>query len=735
MSKRTRFSVFTVLSGSLFVALLTGCSGSFAPSEVEPNVVPIGNIQGSVHGGQAPVAGAWIYLFAAGTSGYGTAATSLLTSGGPTVSCPSSATPAPSNASTYPILSTACFTKTDGGGNFALAGDYSCTQGQEVYMVAVGGNPGASATPATTTATFSANSSTITVASATGISLGMTAAGTGVAGTVTAVSGKTITLSQQTTSAGTNASVTFSGVNNAAIIQMAALGQCPSGGNLAAQVPFLVINEVSTVAFAYSVGGFATTPFNVSTSSTGTTGLANAFANATNIVNIGSGTAPTTAIGNANSTNPQKKLYTLANILATCVNQASSNATLCQNLFNDATSSTATPATDEASAIFNIVHNQTQNVTSIYNLSPAAGVFSPTLTGAPTDWTMPVVYSGLLSQPGSTNGSITSGPFNIAFDANGNAWIGDRVKGAVEVGPQGAAHTYNSGFGMVKGVAVSPQDGTIWVSDFGSNAVRIMSSTGTVLSNLTTDMHGPIMTAFSIGNGGGVYSAYEANETTTGIILYNASTYGLTHYASTNYTNVGTPGWISVDQNGYAWIPSTNSTYVGELVVTENGKSGTYKYTSSQHNGSPSSYVTVVDSNSNIWLADISGNNQIDEIASGGTAVSATHSGGGVNGLNKMSVDGGNNIWIANANANTVSGWSQTNGNWLASAGFSTSASTSNVGCVVATPDPSGNLWTANADGSVSQLLGLAVPTAAPMYGGTLSTDGTQTKGNLGAKP
>lgn len=735
MSKRTRFSVLSILSGSLFVALLTGCSGSFAPSDVEPNVVQIGNIQGSVHGGQAPVTGAWIYLFAAGTGGYGTTASSLITSGGPTVSCPSSTTPAPSNASTYPILSTACFTKTDSNGNFALGGDYSCTQGQEVYMVAVGGNPGLAASPVTTTATFSANSTTITVASATGISLGMTVAGSGVAGTVTAITGKTITVSQQTTAAGTNASVTFSGVNNAAIIQMAALGQCPSAGNLAATVPYLVINEVSTVAFAYSVGGFATTPFNVSTSSTGTTGLANAFANATNIVNIGNGTAPTTAIGNANSTSPQKKLYSLANILATCVNQSNPSSTLCQNLFNDATTSTGTAATDEASAIFNIVHNQTQNVTSIYNLSPAAGVFSPTLTGVPTDWTMPVVYTGLLSQPGSTNGSITSGPFNIAFDAKGNAWIGDRVKGAVEVGPQGAATTYNPSFGMVKGVAVSPQDGTIWVSDFKNNVVDIMNSTGTVLSTLTTDMNGPIMTAFSLNTASGHYYGYEANETTTGIILFDASTYALGHFANTNYTNVGTPGWISVDQSGAAWIPSTNSGYIGELTITENGKSGNYKYTTSEHTGAVNSYVTVVDSNSNIWLADISGNNQIDEIASGNTSVTATHTGGGVNGLNKLSVDGGGNIWIANANANTVSGWSQTNNNWLATGGFSTSASTSNVGCVVATPDPSGNLWTANADGSVSQLLGLAVPTAAPMYGGTISTSGTTTKGNLGSMP
>ncbi|HXP07300.1 MAG TPA: hypothetical protein VN828_02335, partial [Acidobacteriaceae bacterium] len=104
--------------------------------------------------------------------------------------------------------------------------------------------------------------------------------------------------------------------------------------------------------------------------------------------------------------------------------------------------------------------------------------------------------------------------------------------------------------------------------------------------------------------------------------------------------------------------------------------------------------------------------------------------GGGMNGAFKIAVDGNNTIWIANANANTVSGY---NGGFLATNGFSTSAP-GGPGCVVAAPDPSGNLWTANADGSVTQLLGLAAPTAAPFYGGVSST-GKGVAGNVGTEP
>ena len=43
---------------------------------------------------------------------------------------------------------------------------------------------------------------------------------------------------------------------------------------------------------------------------------------------------------------------------------------------------------------------------------------------------------------------------------------------------------------------------------------------------------------------------------------------------------------------------------------------------------------------------------------------------------------------------------------------------TTSAGTLSATPDNSGNLWTANTDGSVTQLLGLATPTANPIYPG-----------------
>jgi hypothetical protein len=70
--------------------------------------------QGSVHGGQQPVSGAAIQLYAVGTSGDGSAATPLLTSSA----------------------------MSDANGNFSLS-NYSCpTAASLVYILASGGNPG-----------------------------------------------------------------------------------------------------------------------------------------------------------------------------------------------------------------------------------------------------------------------------------------------------------------------------------------------------------------------------------------------------------------------------------------------------------------------------------------------------------------------------------------------------------------------------------------------------------------
>ena len=97
---RTRLATAFCLS-----LLLSGCS--LSPTGV-PTAAVGRALKGSVHGGQQPISGSHIYLFAANTTGYGSASSLVLDAG-----------------------------LTDSGGNFSISGNYSCTPDTQVYIYAL----------------------------------------------------------------------------------------------------------------------------------------------------------------------------------------------------------------------------------------------------------------------------------------------------------------------------------------------------------------------------------------------------------------------------------------------------------------------------------------------------------------------------------------------------------------------------------------------------------------------
>jgi hypothetical protein len=105
-----------ILCAALALLLpLTGCGvvASSSPGAIATNTT----LTGRVHGGQQPVAGATITLYAPGATGYGSAPTVITT------------------------------TTTDSAGNFTLP-TYSCPSPSPItYIVATGGNPGAGPNP------------------------------------------------------------------------------------------------------------------------------------------------------------------------------------------------------------------------------------------------------------------------------------------------------------------------------------------------------------------------------------------------------------------------------------------------------------------------------------------------------------------------------------------------------------------------------------------------------------
>lgn len=107
LSNSPRFLALSLLS-----LVITGC-GLGTPAD-PPLPGPL--LHGIVRGGQQPVSGATLNLYSAGTTGYGTGATTLYT------------------------------TTTGADGSFTLTGHYTCPAStSQLYLVASGGNPGLAA--------------------------------------------------------------------------------------------------------------------------------------------------------------------------------------------------------------------------------------------------------------------------------------------------------------------------------------------------------------------------------------------------------------------------------------------------------------------------------------------------------------------------------------------------------------------------------------------------------------
>ena len=183
------------------------------------------------------------------------------------------------------------------------------------------------------------------------------------------------------------------GTNNTAIVLMAALGQC---GSLTASTN-IVIDEVTTVAAAAALAHFTTPPYAIGSSSSDAGALAAAFANATSLADVSTGTSP--GVGQNASNVPVTTINTLANILATCVNSASSTSSTCAALF----SLTGSPSDVLSAAVILEQSPSSYNTNAIYALSDSTGPFQPQLTAPPASFAIgsSISTSSISASPGN----------------------------------------------------------------------------------------------------------------------------------------------------------------------------------------------------------------------------------------------------------------------------------------------------------------------------------------------
>ncbi len=514
-----------------------------------------------------------------------------------------------------------------------------------------------------------------------------------------------------------------SGTNSAAGL-LASLGTCDS----LSSSTYVVVNEISTVATAYAIAGFATDAMHVSSSgsSLAKIGATNAFGATVNGSGVATGTVanletlgtglPLATTPAGNGTVPNTELNTLADILAPCINSASSMSSPCETLFSNAENGETEP-TDTATAAINIAHNPGNNVQALLNLVTPNAPFQPTLNYTPTDLTISITYTG-----GGLDGSGFA-PEGIAVDGAGNIWVTNYAHSSIsQLSPVGTA------LSPAKGDTATGLDGptsiaidiygNAWVVNYSSASVTNFNSQGQF-----SELPPPYYTDAGLNVPYGV-----AVDPTSHIWIANLGGNSLSEFQesgvasspNTGFTSddlIG-PAGIASDASGNIWMANYLASTSGIVEAVPSNLAGQGPtFTVYTGGGLNSPYGIAVDGSGNIWVTNQAGAGSISEFNSSGQAVKGSpFSGGGIDDPYGIAVDGLGNIWTANYGGNsdsvsefTSSGTAISNANGWVSNGL-----LEPYGIAI---DPSGNVWVASdyAQGPLTEYVGAAAPVVTPL--------------------
>jgi PKD repeat protein len=502
---------------------------------------------------------------------------------------------------------------------------------------------------------------------------------------------------------------------NASSGLLAAIGSCPASG---ASAIYATVNEVTTVATAYAIAGFATDAIHVASSGTALAkvGVANAFANAANLATLSTGVAlATTPAGNG--TVPQTEINTLANILASCVETAS-----CTTLFTTATSDgtiTGTVPSETATAAINIAHHPGSNITTLYALATSA-VYSPRLASVSEDFTIVLSFTGGVSEEN-----------RMAIDGSGNVWVanysGNSVTkfsstGAILSGLNGFT---DGGLNNPCGIAIDGSNNA-WISNYSGNSVTKLSNSGAVLSGANGYTGGGLNASciIAIDGSGNAWTTNYSTNSVTEISSLGTALSGIRGYIG---GGLYSPHGIAIDGSGNAWISNGASETVAELSTTGSVLSGSSGI--SLGTFVPPFFTTglAVDGSGNAWVVYSVG---VAKLSNGRKSLSNWYTQGFPV---SIAIDGSGNAWVSDQMACTIAEYTSFGDS--GEFGYSGMSSGNSCNYDVAV-DGSGNVWATDNNGSgVVELLGIATPVITPIVAGLPATPTTDGSSNLGTRP
>ena len=606
--------VVRLSSALLFVScvLVSGCSA--VPVFNSNSTTPAGStkavaITGKVHGGQSPISGAHVYLYAVNDTGYA----------GPGI-------PASSSNAAISLLDSPGYVTTASDGSFSITGEITCAAATpHVYLLAVGGDAG------------SGNNSAITLAAG----LGPDCSSLSASNPAYVVINEVSTIAAAYAAAGfatdpthvSSSSTTLAvlGVEHAlaAIVNLETIGT----GVANATTPGSTLTNTGTVPQA-EINTLANILAACVNSSGAVTGPTNPTPCYTLFYNAENGTTPATDTATAALNIAHNPGANIANLfgLQTAGSPFQPDLASVPNDFTMAITYTGGGLNLPYSVAINA-----QDDVVVVSQAGYVSAFNP----------LGVALSGVT---GFASTCINS-PYGVAIDGSGNVWVVNTGPDSLcEFSSTGVANDTpftGGGLNAPRGIAIDGSN-NIWVTDTGNNTLSEFNSSGPVSSTgYTGGLDYPYGVA--IDTSGNVWVTNKAG--TAEIVKFNSS-----GSASAPDTGGGLGGPVSIafDPLGHSWITDDdNVTYISALsefnplggVLSPEGYGG---------GGLNVPWGVAVDSNGNVWVAN-EGNNSISEFNSSGTAISGTNGYQstltGVNALAEpyyLAIDGSGNVWVTN---------------------------------------------------------------------------------------
>jgi hypothetical protein len=510
---------------------------------------------------------------------------------------------------------------------------------------------------------------------------------------------------------------------NSALMLTAMLGPCSGLAALGS----VSVNEVTTVGSVWPLAHYFTSPTHLGYASNDTS-FPGAVSSVPEFINLAQGSSP----GTPTSTSyfaENNKLNSLADVLAACVSSSGGTAgdgSPCGELFSMASSAGGTAPTDTLTAAIKIAQNPDNNVAAIYGLVKGSTAFEPTVTAAPSDWTLPLIsvvatpsispvtgtYAGTQdvtitdATAGSTiyyttdgtvptsSSTVYTGPIPIAVSSTVNAIA---VLAGASSGVASSTLTITSALPAAKlAFLQQPSNALTGATMSPAVTVAVQDSNGNTVTSATN----PVTLALTSGSGltgtltatpkNGVATFSNLSIGTAGSYTLSATSPSLTSATSAGFSiTAGTTGPAAK----LAFVQQPTSALTGATI-------------------SPAVTVAVEDSNGNPVT---SATNPITVALAAGTGLAGTLTATPQNGVATFS-----NLSVSVAGSYTLSATS-TNLTSATSTSFTigTSTSTNTPAGTVATPVLS------PAGGSLSGTETISMSTSTPGAGIWYTTDGS----------